>query len=465
MDMITLKLRPVVRGAEWFCLAVCLLAASERGFSQTYNLSQDFSTSANPNGVWSYGAKGTIGGSFSLLSFSETQSVQAGLTARSWEWSAGVQPVITCYTGTTTLVIAGGDGVFPPGTVTCDAGSDGSPQNFAVVRFTVPPHSDGSYQIQTSVHSKYNGGSSQDSDFHVVQNGVEIFGRFLSPNANAGYTNTLALVAGDKLDLMIGRGADGLESASGLKLQATVTLLSTNAVAPSILSQPQSQSAIVGNDASFSVTASGTPAPTYVWFHGSDPVPSGTNSVLLLKNVQFGDAGSYSVVVSNVMGRVPSDSATLTVNAAPDCAPPPDGLVAWWGLDGNTDDLAGSGALAVAGTASYVAGEVAQALVLGGSASSARAAASSPLNVGVSSGLSIEAWINPTDASRLEDVVEWNNGAGSIGTHFSIATPTSYGGGSGSLFANLVDTGGTSHQITTGTRSEEHTSELQPRFG
>src|SRR6266404_945899 len=140
--MMKLKLRPMVRGAEWLCLTVCLLASSERGFSQTYNLSQDFSTSANPNGVWSYGAKGTVGGTFSLLSFSETQTVQAGLAARTWAWSAGVQPAITCYAGTTTLVIAGGDGVFPPGTVTCDAGSDGSPQNFAVVRFTVPPNSD-----------------------------------------------------------------------------------------------------------------------------------------------------------------------------------------------------------------------------------------------------------------------------------------------------------------------------------
>src|SRR6266581_7831801 len=129
-DIMKLKLRPMLRGAEWFCLAVCL-AAGNRGLSQSYNLSQDFSTAANPNGVWSYGAQGTIGGSFSLLSFSESQTVQSGLAARTWAWSAGVQPAITCYTGTTTLVIAGGDGVFPPGTVTCDAGSDGSPQNFA----------------------------------------------------------------------------------------------------------------------------------------------------------------------------------------------------------------------------------------------------------------------------------------------------------------------------------------------
>jgi hypothetical protein len=64
---------------------------------------------------------------------------------------------------------------------------------------------------------------SQDSDYHVVVNGVEVFGRFFPPNSAAGYSNVFNLAGGDTIDFLAGRGADGMAYGSGVKIKATLT--------------------------------------------------------------------------------------------------------------------------------------------------------------------------------------------------------------------------------------------------
>ncbi len=96
---------------------------------------------------------------------------------------------------------------------------------------------------------------------------------------------------------------------------ATLTVSTTPSV-PAITTQPQNQNASIGSTAVFSVGATGSPAPNYQWRKGTTNV--GTNSpTLTLSNVQTGDAGSYSVIVSNSAGSVTSAAATLTVTPAP----------------------------------------------------------------------------------------------------------------------------------------------------
>jgi len=91
---------------------------------------------------------------------------------------------------------------------------------------------------------------------------------------------------------------------------------------PSIQTQPQSQTVNAGSSAQFSVTASGRPGVTYQWNFNGTAINGATNSSYSLSNAQSGNAGSYSVVVSNAMGSVASNQATLTVNAV---TPPPNG--------------------------------------------------------------------------------------------------------------------------------------------
>jgi CotH protein/lamin tail-like protein/Ig-like domain-containing protein/F5/8 type C domain-containing protein/chitobiase/beta-hexosaminidase-like protein/thrombospondin type 3 repeat protein len=86
---------------------------------------------------------------------------------------------------------------------------------------------------------------------------------------------------------------------------------------PSIDTQPQSQTILVGQSATFSVVASGPGPLTYRWrFNGSD-IAGATSTTLTINNVNLTHAGSYSVVVFNAAGSAASSIATLTVRQPP----------------------------------------------------------------------------------------------------------------------------------------------------
>ena len=96
-----------------------------------------------------------------------------------------------------------------------------------------------------------------------------------------------------------------------------VTTAPVTAQAPIIITQPVAKSAFVGNSVTFSVVATGLPAPTYVWQkNGVDLSPTGSPSPLLtLSSLTTSDAGNYTVVITNALGSVTSAVAALTVNA------------------------------------------------------------------------------------------------------------------------------------------------------
>ena len=87
------------------------------------------------------------------------------------------------------------------------------------------------------------------------------------------------------------------------------------ALAPKILSNPTNQTVYSGDTATFTVNATGIPAPTYQWLQNGTNAPyaTATNATLIIPNAQAVDAATYSVIVSNSAGSVTSASATLTV--------------------------------------------------------------------------------------------------------------------------------------------------------
>jgi pimeloyl-ACP methyl ester carboxylesterase len=87
-------------------------------------------------------------------------------------------------------------------------------------------------------------------------------------------------------------------------------------VRPFIFSQPTNQVAAAGATARFSVQADGYDLGTtldYHWRKNGVNIAGATNSSLSLTNVQFANAGGYSVVVTNGYGSVASAVAQLTV--------------------------------------------------------------------------------------------------------------------------------------------------------
>lgn len=88
-------------------------------------------------------------------------------------------------------------------------------------------------------------------------------------------------------------------------------------VAPSIASQPSSVTVTAGQSANFSVTANGSAPLSYQWKKGGSAISGATSSTYSISSATTSDAGNYTVEVTNPYGSVTSNSAALTVNAAP----------------------------------------------------------------------------------------------------------------------------------------------------
>ncbi|MGB9287056.1 MAG: hypothetical protein WCB59_23815, partial [Candidatus Sulfotelmatobacter sp.] len=97
---------------------------------------------------------------------------------------------------------------------------------------------------------------------------------------------------------------------------ATLTVTAT-AVAPTITQQPASATVTAGQTATFSVTASGTDPLSYQWLQGTTTITGATSASYTTAATTTANNGTqYKVVVSNSVGSVTSNPATLTVNPA-----------------------------------------------------------------------------------------------------------------------------------------------------
>jgi hypothetical protein len=103
--------------------------------------------------------------------------------------------------------------------------------------------------------------------------------------------------------------------------------------APKILQGPPNQIVTAGSSAFLGAVAAGASPLSYQWYANNNPIPNATNSSLFLTGLTAGQAGSYSLVVTNPYGTA-STTATLAVTN-----PPPKSLFA------APVSLGGSGAL------------------------------------------------------------------------------------------------------------------------
>jgi hypothetical protein len=231
-----------------------------------YDLSDDFSPTSNPNGVWTFGAKPSLDGILSVFGVRGLNPFQY------WQLVANQEPTIYRNGTSDTITLAGGQGVFPPGTVFLYSGTDGAANGYGVVRFTAPPGGSGEYHVETSVRPVYDGSLQGDTDFHVVKNGTELFGRFLAPPDQSAYSNTLTLVAGDTVDFVVGRGQDNRGASSGLKIHVTIE-------GPPPLPPPQEPRYVLSRD--FSATEN----PSGPWSYGAKPSFGGPFSLFAIHGV------------------------------------------------------------------------------------------------------------------------------------------------------------------------------------
>ncbi|MBN1129947.1 MAG: immunoglobulin domain-containing protein [Chitinispirillaceae bacterium] len=113
-------------------------------------------------------------------------------------------------------------------------------------------------------------------------------------------------------------------AANGIGSSTSNAAVLTVNYAPSITTQPVSQTINAGSPVTFTVAATGNPAPTYQWKKGGTNITGATSASLSITSTVSGDAGSYTVVVTNSVNTVTSNAAVLTVNYAPSITTQPE---------------------------------------------------------------------------------------------------------------------------------------------
>ena len=107
-------------------------------------------------------------------------------------------------------------------------------------------------------------------------------------------------------------------SAGSVTSSAAILTVNAPAVAPTITTQPKSQTITTGQTATFSVTASGTAPLGYQWAKNGAAISGATGASYTTPATTSTDNGSQFVVtVSNTAGSAASAAATLTVTSAP----------------------------------------------------------------------------------------------------------------------------------------------------
>jgi hypothetical protein len=180
-----------------------------------YDASADFSTSINPNGVWSYGWSTTLGSAFNLDTSNTTAAYGlSGLAG--WFSNQSAEGVPSILRNTTANPLAIGTFTqYQPGQLALNM--NGS--EYSVLRWTAP--SSGQFNIAATFSAVSTIGAT--SDVHIQTNGISIFDSavngFPAPTSFAG---TVSLVSGDHIDFAVGFGSNGNDHEDTTALAATI---------------------------------------------------------------------------------------------------------------------------------------------------------------------------------------------------------------------------------------------------
>ena len=239
--------------------------------------------------------------------------VATGTTPLTYQWSKNGATIsgATNSTYTTAATVSGDNGSTFTVKVTNVAGSKTSAA--AILTVNVPP----AITTQPLSQSVTVGAT---ATFSVVATGTAPLtyqwsknGAAIGGATNSSYTTpaTVSTDNGSTFTVMITNVAGSKTS------NAAILTVTGGSIAPTIITQPQSQTVAVGATATFSVVATGTAPLAYQWSKNGATIGGATNSSYTTPATVSGDNGStFTVTVSNVAGSKTSSAATLTVNAA-----------------------------------------------------------------------------------------------------------------------------------------------------
>lgn len=204
---------------------------------------------------------------------------------------------------------------------------------------TVTSAQEGNYDV---VVTNTYGSVTSNAAAVVLNTGVTILTQPAGATVNPGVSKSLSVLVSGTPPITYQWRKDGVNLSGGT--QATYTINPTQALSagsydvvvanpygtatsfPALLNvntgvtitgQPVPLTVNPGTLVTFAVTATGTEPLTYQWKKAGASIAGATAATYTINPVQAGDAGSYSVSVTNVVGAVSSTSALLSVNVAP----------------------------------------------------------------------------------------------------------------------------------------------------
>jgi len=164
--------------------------------------------------------------------------------------------------------------------------------------------------VSVTASATETGGSIAQVQFY---NGATLLGAVSTSPYSYNWTN---VPAGSYALTAQATDAHGISTTSN----AVTVTVSTLAVAPGITAQPSSVTITAPATATFSIVATGTPAPTYQWMQSVNGgvfanINGATSSSYTTPATTTANSGTkYECKVSNASGFVTSNAATLTVN-------------------------------------------------------------------------------------------------------------------------------------------------------
>jgi hypothetical protein len=213
---------------------------------------------------------------------------------------------------------------------------------------------------------------------------------------------------------------------------AALYTVATNGASPSlgIVGQPVSQVAFAGHPATFTVGATGPQPFSYQWSRGGAPIPGANRQSYTIPVVSPGDAGAYTVEVTDSAGSTNSQTAWLSVvPALPPATGLAVGLVAHYQFESNFTDSSGNNHNAMAvGSPQFVPGRIGTAIHVDSTGSSLNdcVVLDNPANIDNNADFqfntgdmfSIAFWVNwtntPGDLPMIGNVVESTDNQGLV---------------------------------------------------
>jgi len=176
-------------------VAIILLILSVTAHAQIYNLAADYSTTNNPNSVWSYGWSVNRGSQFQLYK-------QSGDSSGLMRWYDGGSDCPSIGYNPTDQIITYSTLQLPPAKLLVHPGPTG--EN-SVIRWTAPVS--GIYQIEAVFTGRdiY----STSTDVAILHKSVEIWSGFVNGyDVPLSVSKTVSVNAGDIIDFTVGYGSE-----------------------------------------------------------------------------------------------------------------------------------------------------------------------------------------------------------------------------------------------------------------